>query len=258
MEQEVRSHQKFNTLISANYQQLVDNLKKRDNIVQGQMDRWEARLGHHRCDIEGHQRDIDQLSEDQVSMVTWMVGYEEKVCRCGDHSDRLSNMSYGEPAIAAGPSFWGAPSPSPIPIPPPIPLIQAQDVAVPSLSSSSSDLGPSSTGSFESAQPVVAELVKIVEVDLEVDSEEARELSDRMDKEVRSRLRQRCKLNQHPERFAPFPKGWKARGQARKRRQTFQRGGAKFEQVIRTRNLRGGPLGDADIESDDSRSSSGN
>ena len=40
--------------MAANYQQLVENLKKRDNIVQGQMDRLEARLGRHRRNIEGH------------------------------------------------------------------------------------------------------------------------------------------------------------------------------------------------------------
>ena len=204
--------------MAANYQQLVDNLKKRDNIVQGQVDRLEARLGRHRRDIEDHQRDIDQLSEDQVSMVTRMVGYEEKACRCGDHSDRLSDMSYGEPVVAEGPSFRGTPSPSPVPVPPPVPSVQAQDVAVSSPSSSSAGSGPSSEGSFESAQPVVTELVEVVEVDLEVDSEEARVLSDRMDDEVRSRLRQRCKLKQHPERYAPFPKGWEARGRARERR----------------------------------------
>ena len=66
--------------MAANYQQLVDNLKKRDTIVPGQVDRLEARLGRHRRNIEGHQRDIDQLSEDQVSVVTRMVGYEEKAC----------------------------------------------------------------------------------------------------------------------------------------------------------------------------------
>ena len=179
------------------------------------MDRLEARLGRHRRDIGGHQQDIDQLSEDQVSMVTRMVGYKEKACRCGDHSDRLSDMSYGEPVVAEGTSFLGAPSPSPIPIPPPVPSVQAQDVAVPSSSSSSSSSGPSSERSFESAQPVVTELVEVVEVNLEVDSEEARALSDRMDEEVRSRLRQRCKSRKHPEHFLPYPKGHEARRFAR-------------------------------------------
>ena len=144
-------------------------------------------------------------------MVTRMVDYKEKACRCGDHSDHLSDMSYGEPAVAEGPSFRGTPSPSPIPVPPLVPSVQAQDVAVPSSSLSSSGSGPSSEGSFESAQPVVTELVEIVEVDLEVDSEEARALSDRMDKEVRSCLCQRCKSNNHPERFLPYPKGHEAR-----------------------------------------------
>ena len=134
MEQQVRSHHEFNTLISANYQQLVDNLKKRDNIVQGQMDCLAARLGRHCCDIEGHQRDINQLLEDQVSMVTRMVGYKEKVCRCGDHRDRLSDMSYGKPAIAAGPSFHGALSPSSVPVPAPISSVPVQDITIPSSS----------------------------------------------------------------------------------------------------------------------------
>ena len=227
----------FNTTLTANYQQLVGSLKRRDDIVQGQMDRLEARLGHHRRNIEGHQRDIDQLSEDQVSMVTRTVGYKEKECHCGDHSDRLSDMSYGEPEVAEGPLFCGAPSPSSIPIPPPITSVPAQDVAVPSSSSSSSGSGPSSEGSFESAQPVVTELAEIVEVDLEVDSGEARALSDRMDEEVRSRLRQRCKSKKHPEHFLPYPKGHEARQFAPQGRRSFQQGGAEREQVIWTRNL---------------------
>ena len=60
----------------------------------------------------------------------------------------------------------------------------------------------------------MTELVEIVVVDLEVDSEDAHALLDRKDEEVRSCLHQRCKSKQHPEQCAPFPKGWKARGQA--------------------------------------------
>ena len=120
-------------------------------------------------------------------------------------------MSYGEPVVAEGPSFRGTLSPSPVPVPPPASSVQMQGVAVPSSSSSSSGSGPSSERSFESAQPVVTELVEVVEVDLEVDSEDARALSDRMDEEVRSRLRQHCKSKQHPEHFHPYPKGHKAR-----------------------------------------------
>ena len=58
--------------------------------------------------------------------------------------------------------------------------------------------------SFESAQQVVTELVEIQEVE----DEEAQALSDAMDKEVRSRLFQRCRSKNHPECFAPYPKGW--------------------------------------------------
>ena len=147
-------------------------------------------------------------------MVTRMVSYEEKACGCGDCSDRLSDMSYGEPVIAAGPSFRGAPSPSPVPVPPPTSSGQAAAVAVSSPGSSGSSSSSSGHGSFESAQPIMTELVEIAEipeVDLNVDDAEAEALSDRMDAEVRSHLLQRCRSKQHPEWFHPFPKGYEAR-----------------------------------------------
>ena len=74
----------------------------------------------------------------------------------------------------------------------------------------------------------MTELAEIVEVDSEVDSEEAHALSDRMDEKVRSCLCQHCKSKQHPEHFALFPKGWKARGRAHEGQRTFQRGGAEL------------------------------
>ena len=196
MEAKLKKVYEFNSTLTANYQQLVGSLRQRDNIVQGQMDRLEARLGRHRRDIEGHQRDIDQLAEDQVSLVARMTGYEDKACHCEAGSDRLSDLSYQEPVVAEGPSFRGTPSPSPIPIPPPVPSIQAQDVTVPSPSSSSSGSASSSHGSFESAQPIVTELVEITEipeVDLDIADVDAEALSDRMDAAVRSRLLQRCR-----------------------------------------------------------------
>ena len=91
----------------------------------------------------------------------------------------------------------------------------------------------------------------------EVEDEEAQALSNAMDAEVRSRLFQRCKSKNHPERFHPYPKGWKNGLHPRERRQTFQRGGAERERFVRTRNLREGILGNTDIESDHSGSSSG-
>ena len=161
-------------------------------------------------------------------------------------------------ASSSGPSFLGEGSPEPIPVPPPAVTGEGPEFPVSPSSPSDSDKENSNEGSFESAQQVVTELVEIQEVDdEEVDDEEAQALSDAMDAEVRSRLFQRCKSKQHPHRFAPFPKGWEADQARRQRRRTFQRGGAERERFVRTRNLREGLLGDADVESDHSGSSSG-
>ena len=78
-----------------------------------------------------------------------------------------------------------------------------------------------------------------------------------MDEEVRSCLFQRCRSKNYPERFHPYPKGWQNGLRPSGRGRTFHRGGAEQERVIRTRNLREGLLGDADVESDHSGSSSG-
>ena len=141
-----------------------------------------------------------------------MTSFEAQVCRCGEGSERLSDMSYQEPPVASGSgtSFPSGGSSSPIPVPPPATQVPAPDVALPSSGLSSSDKENSSVGSFQSAQQAVNELVEIVEADPEVDDEEAQVLSDAMDAEVRSCLYQRCKLKQHPHQFTPFPKGWKA------------------------------------------------
>ena len=87
--------------------------------------------------------------------------------------------------------------------------------------------------------------------------EDAQALSDVMDAEVRSRLFQRCKSKQGPKHFQPYPKGWKA-DRTRERRQTFRpRLEVDREIFVQTQNLREGMLGDADVESNLSRSSSG-
>ena len=201
------------------------------------------------------------MSEDQVGLALRMTGFEQQVCRCGEGSGRLSDVSYEEPPVASGSglSFRGGRSPSPVPIPPPVSQVPGPDVPFPSSGSSSSDKENSSVGSYQSAPQVVSELVEIVEADPEEDNEEAQALSDAMDAEVRSRLFQRCKSKQHPHRFAPFPKGWQADRARGQRRRTFR--GALLEvereRFVRTRNLREGLLGDADVESDDSGSSSG-
>ena len=151
------------------------------------------------------------MSEDQVGLALRMSSFEQQVCRCGEGSGRLSDVSYDEPPVASGSglTFPGGESPRAIPVPPPAPQVQSPDVSISSSGSSSSDKENSSLGSYQSAPQAVSELVEVVE-DPEVDDEEAQALSDAMDAEVRSRLYQRCKSKQHPHWFAPFPKGWKA------------------------------------------------
>ena len=116
-----------------------------------------------------------------------------------------------------------------------------------------SDKENSNEGSFESAQQVVTELVEIQEVE----DKDAKALSDAMDEEVRSRLFQRCRSKNHPSRFLPYPAGRPNGFRPREQQRTFQRGGAERERFVRTRNLREGLLGDTDVESDHSGSSSG-
>ena len=120
-----------------------------------------------------------------------MTGFEEQVCRCGQGSGCLSDVSYDEPPVASGSglSFRDGGSPSPVPVPPPVSQVQGPDVALPSSESGSSDKENSSIGSFQSAPQVVSELVEIQEADPDVDDEEAQALSDAMDAEVRSRRR---------------------------------------------------------------------
>ena len=169
-------------------------------------------------------KDVGQLSEDQVGLALRMTGFEQQVCRCGEGSGRLSDVSYEEPPVASGSglSFRDGGSPSPIPVPPPASQIQGPDVPLPSSGSSSSDKENSSLGSYQSAPQAVSELVEVVDADPDVDDEEAQALSDAMDAEVRSRLFQRCKSKQHPHRFAPFPKGWQADRARGQRRRTFR------------------------------------
>ena len=152
-------------------------------------------------------------------MVKRMTGYEQKACRCGEDSERLSQLSYGEPPVASssGSSFPSGGSPQPIPVPPPTVGGTDPEFPVSPLSPGDSDKENSNEGSFESAQQVVTELVEI----REVKDEEAEALSDAMDEEVRSRLFQRCRSKNHPERFHPYPKGWQNGLRPSGRRRTF-------------------------------------
>ena len=180
------------SLPPTNYQALVNSLRERDNIVQKKFDRHNAHLGHHCANLEGCNKDIHQLADDQVRLSKCMDGLKEKACYCGSNSNRLSDMLYGEPPVAgsSGSSFPSGKSSIPLPVPPPSAPVPAVDIPVPSSGSSSSDKENSSIGSFQSTQQAVGELVETVEVDPEVDDEEAQALSDAMDAEVRSWLYQ--------------------------------------------------------------------
>ena len=206
LEQEARQDREHIQLLISNYQALVESLKKRDDIIQKQFDRQDVRLARHRKYLDNHQGDIKQIVEDQVCMVNRMTGYKEKACHCGEDSERLSQLSYEEPPVASssGPSFPSGGSPEPIPVPPPTIGGAGSEFPVSPSSPSDSDKENSNEGPFESAQPIVTELVEI----REVQDEEAHALSDAMDEEVRSHLFQRCRSKNHPERFHPYPKGW--------------------------------------------------
>ena len=107
LKQEARQDREHIQLLISNYQALVESLRKRDDIVQKQFDRQDTWLARHRKYLDNHQEDIKQIVEDQVCMVQRMTGYEEKACRCGEDSEHLSQLSYGEPLVASssGPSF---------------------------------------------------------------------------------------------------------------------------------------------------------
>ena len=190
-------------------------------------------------------------------MVNRMTGYEEKACQCGEDSERLSNLSYGEPPVASssGPSFPSEGSPQSIPVPPPAAMVADLEFPVSPSSPGDSNKENSNEGSFESAQQVVTDLVAIQEE--EVLDKDTQALSDAMDLKVRSRLFQWCKSRQGPKHFQPYPKGWKA-DRAREQQRTFcPKLEIVWETFVRTRNLREGLLGDADVESTHSGNSSG-
>ena len=255
LEQEARQDREHIQLLISNYQTLVESLRKRDDIVQKQFDHQDNRLARHWKYLDNHQEDIKQIVDDQVCMVQRMTGYEEKACHCGEDSECLSQLSYVEPPVASssGPSFPSEGSPQAIPVPPPTVGGAGPEVPLSPSSPGDSDEENSNEGSFESTQQIVTELVEIQEVQ----DEEAQALSDAMDQEVRSRLFQWCHSKNHPEHFHPYPKGWQNGLRPSGRRQTFHRGGAERERFVRTWNLREGLLGDADVESEHSRSSSG-
>ena len=142
------------------HNKLIKNLRKRDDIIQKSLSSINDRFGRHCHTINGNVANIQQLHEDQVAMVARMVGYEEKAYHCGDGSNRLSNLSYGEPVkmSSSGPFFPGHSSPSPIPVPAPVAPVPSQDIGISSSLEGSSDKENSIPGTQQS---VVTELMAI-------------------------------------------------------------------------------------------------
>ena len=172
---------------------LIANLRKRDEIIQKSLTLIDEHFGRHCHTINGNTSDIQQLHKDQVAMVTRMVGWEEKVCHCGEGSNCLSNLSYGEPVkmLSSGPSFHGNVSPIPIPVPALASPIPGTDIGLPSSSESSSDKENSTP---MAQQSVVTELVAIVEEEhLDIGGKSGHVMARRVhDELVHSVLGQKC------------------------------------------------------------------
>ena len=136
LKQEAHQDREYIQLFITNYQALVESLRKRDDIVQKKFDCQDIWLARHRQYLDNHQEDIKQIVEDQVCMVSRMTSYEEKACHCGEDSERLSHLSYGEPpvALSLGPSFPSEGSPQPIPIPPPAAIVADPEFPISPLS----------------------------------------------------------------------------------------------------------------------------
>ena len=192
------------------HNKLIENLRKRDEIIQKSLSSIDDRFGRHCHTINAHSGNLQQLHEDQVAIVARMVGYEEKACNCGDGSDCLSDLSYGEPVKTSlsGSLFPSHSTPSPIPIPAPVTQVTGQDVGLPSLLEGLLD---KENGIPGSQQSIVMELVTIVEEEnLDINGEcghvMARQVQDKM---VHSVLNQRCRSKAHPSNrdccFHPFP-----------------------------------------------------
>ena len=192
------------------HNKLIENLRKRDDIIQKLLSSINDWFGRHCHTLNRNTADIQQLFEDQVAMVARMVGYEEKACHCGEGSDRLSDLSYGEPVktTSSGPSFPSRLSSSPVPILAPVAPVPGQDIGLPSSSEGSSDKENSVPGTQQS---VVMELVAIVKEDILDRNEESAHVMACwvQDEMVHSVLNQKCHSKAHPSccdrHFHPFP-----------------------------------------------------
>ena len=198
------------------------------------------------------------LVAEHESLVTQVKGLLDANYRGDDNkNDRLSDLSYGAPPrMSLGPSFQGGASPIPIPIPALASPIPGTSSRLPSSSVSSSDKENSAPGT---QQPIVTELVAIVEEDhLDIGGESGHVMARRVQDElVHSVLGQHCQSNAHmschDRQCHPFPQlgdGGDGFLFSRRRRGEQNIGGGDREQFQRTRRLREGADGDSDIETD--------
>ena len=134
------------------------------------------------------------LVAEHESLMTQVKKLTDPQYQSDDHKeDRLSNLSYGEPPrTSSGLWFHGGASPIPIPIPVPSSSIPGPSSRLPSSSESSSDKENSAPGT---QQPIVTELVAIVEEDhLDIGGESGHVMACRVQDElVRSALGQCCR-----------------------------------------------------------------
>ena len=247
------------------HNKLIENLRKRDGVIQKSLSSINDRFGRHCHTINGNTADIQQLHEDQVAMVVRMVGYEEKACHCGNGSDCLSDLSYGEPVktLSSGPSFPGCLSPSPVPVPALVTPVPSQDIG----SSSSEGSSDKENSIPRSQQSVVTELVATAKEDILDRSAEsghvmAHQVQDEM---VHLVLNQRCRSKAHPSgcdcRFHPFPQlgnGGDGFPFSHRRQGEQNIGGGDRKRFQRTRHIREGQDGDGDIGTNHSTDGSGN
>ena len=119
------------------HNKLIDNLKRRDDIIQKKFNTLDDRLGlsssvdcfsdqlkkaiaRHRHQINTNLSDFEMLVAEHESLVTQVKKLADPSFRSVDKDDRLSDLSYGAPPrTSSGLSFHGGASPIPIPIPAP-------------------------------------------------------------------------------------------------------------------------------------------
>src|SRR6204780_5780391 len=141
---------------------LIGDLKRRDEIIQGTFDNVEGRLKRHRQAINTNSSDLDLLQSEHESLVDKVLALGSEQSQFEGASDRLSDLSYGEPPRTSTPHQ--AVSPIPIPIPPPATSGEPSSSGLPSSEEGSPDMDNSVPRTEQSAEAVRV-LVPIEEFD---------------------------------------------------------------------------------------------